>query len=358
MNKFDLWLGRANISNNIKIDLIKKFNTTENLWYHVVSKYDNIYNENTTNKLRAAWNEQEVQDVLRVIKNKGIKYTIYNDESYPEKLKNYMDSPFIIFYYGDLSPLSETYNAAIVGSRHCTNYGINTTQIITRDLSFNNINIISGMARGIDSEAHRTSIENNNFTCAVLGCGIDIIYPKENAELYNKIMNSGCIISEFLPGVKPLSYNFPKRNRIISALSDIVIIVEAGFKSGSLITASTAAEQGVDVISVPGSVFSEQSRGTNRLIRDGAYPFTEMKDIYNLLGIFNPAVMEQKKVTSNENEGNIIRFIGNTPVHIDDLIRSTNIDIKQLYEVLFEMQLKDEIMCIAGNYYAKINKEI
>ena len=135
------------------------------------------------------------------------------------------------------------------------------------------------MAKGIDTFAHESCLDNESYTCAVLGSGLDIIYPKQNLKIFNKIVEKGAVISEFVPGTPPYAYNFPQRNRIISALSDIIIVVEAGEKSGSLITANLALEQGKDVMAVPGSIFSYESKGTNKLIKDGAFPLTSANAI-------------------------------------------------------------------------------
>ena len=156
----------------------------------------------------------------------------------------------------------------------------------------------------------------------------------------------------------PYSFNFPARNRIISALGDVILIVEAGYKSGSLITASSALEQGKDVMVVPGSIFSDQSRGANKLIKDGAYVFTAMEDIFDLLGIKNKSVGTNNNINISSKEERIFSILSSDPIHIDDIIRITNVDIKQLYEVLFELQLKNAIMCLSGNYYVKINSTI
>ncbi|WP_404814391.1 DNA-processing protein DprA [Clostridium algoriphilum] len=283
----------------------------------------------------------------------------YYEDAYPKKLKNYDDAPYTLFYKGNISPLNKGYNISIVGSRKYSNYGKDVTKIICSDLCLNNINIISGMAKGIDTFAHESSLENQSYTCAVLGSGLDIVYPKQNLKVFNEIVEKGAVISEFLPGTPPYAYNFPLRNRIISALSDIIIVVEAGEKSGSLITANLALEQGKDVMAVPGSIFSCESKGTNKLIKDGAYPLTCSGDIFDLMGI---EMREQNKtiVKSDSSHVNkqVYSIINDSPLHINDIIRVTNIDIKQLYGVLFEMQIKNEILCLAGNYYVKVNYKI
>jgi DNA processing protein len=359
MNKYDIWFACTEISNFEKINLIKAFKNTENLWYHIINKrHQDLIDVRIAGKLVGSWDGERINSIQTKISGIGSGYVTYFDDRYPEKLKNIEDPPFNLFYYGDLEKLNPNPCVAIVGSRDCSPYGINVTKFITKDLSANNISVISGMAKGIDSIAHKTSLDNGGFTCAVLGSGIDVIYPKENTLLYKKLLEKGCVISEFVPGTRPFAYNFPLRNRIISALSTVIVIVEAGLKSGSLITASRALEQGKEVISVPGSIFSEQSKGTNKLIVDGAYPFTCMDDIYDILGIKCIKQLHKTYAVNNEYESKVCRVLSDNPIHIDDIIRMVDIDIKRLYELLFEMQVKDEIMCLAGNYYVKVNNNV
>jgi DNA processing protein len=362
MNIYEIWLACALISNREKIHLINNYNCAENLWNKVIERNEtnNIY-PSIINKLQCAWNIKNIEDISEYIKVKEIRCAVYNSIGYPKRLSELEDAPYVLFYMGDIEVLDSMHSVSIVGSRGCTHYGMDAARIISSELAKNNIAVISGMARGIDSIAHKCCIENNGFTAAILGCGIDIIYPKENNSLFKQICKSGCVISEFLPGTPPNSYNFPKRNRIISALSDVVVIVEAGEKSGTLITASAALEQGKDIFAVPGSIFSEHSKGTNKLIKDGAYPFTSMEDIFSILKLEYAANQYQKEennpILSGEQQ-KINSILCNKPIHIDDIIRITNIDIQVMYEVLFEMQLRNEIRCLAGNYYVKINEKI
>ena len=359
MNDYDIWFSLVKLSPKIKLKLINEFHNTENIWYGVHNKKTEYFNKILMDVLNNAWNENEIASVKRNLEINEIKSISYNEDNYPKKLKYYDDAPFTLFYKGNIMPLNEGYNISIVGSRKYSNYGKDVTKIICKDLCDNNINIISGMAKGIDTFAHDSCLNNEGYTCAVLGSGLDIVYPKENFKIFNKIVQSGCVISEFLPGTPPYSYNFPQRNRIISALSDIIIVIEAGEKSGSLITANLALEQGKDVMAVPGSIFSLESKGTNKLIKDGAFPLTCVNDIFNLLGI---EMKDQKDTTvrsfNSEIHKGIYRIINDSPLHINDIIRITNIDIKQLYEVLFEMQIKNEILCLSGNYYVKVNDKI
>lgn len=356
MNNYDIWLANSKVSNAVKINLIRKYKTSQNVWYHTIDKEDKVnIKYEVIEALRVSWNMAVIGTIEEKIEKNGIRYVTYTDDNFPERLRLIEDPPFILFYYGDIDKLGKGYSISLVGSRKCTPYGINVTKFITKDICANNINVISGMAKGIDGYAHKTALESGGFTCAVLGCGIDIIYPRENRNLYFDMQKNGCILSEFIPGTQPFSYNFPMRNRIISALSDIVIIVEAGTRSGSLITANCALDQGKDVMVVPGSVFSEQSQGTNRLIRDGANPFTSIDDIYSTLGIKRKNNSKEVKILRSTYEDKILNILSDSPLHIDDIIRMADIDIKHLYEVLFEMQLRDEVICLTGNYYVKTN---
>ena len=360
MNDYDIWFSLVKLSPKIKLKLINEFHNTENIWYYGVhNKKTEYFNKTLMAVLNNAWDENEIDNVKRNLEINEIKSISYFEDNYPKKLKDYDDAPFTLFYKGNIMPLNEGYNISIVGSRKYSNYGKDVTKIICKDLCANNINIISGMAKGIDTFAHESCLINQGYTCAILGSGLDIIYPKENIKIFNEIVRNGCVISEFLPGTPPYAYNFPQRNRIISALSDIIIIIEAGEKSGSLITANLALEQGKDVMAVPGSIFSVESKGTNKLIKDGAFPLTCINDIFNLIGI----EMKDQKDTivrsfNSEIHKGLYKIINDSPLHINDITRITNIDIKQLYEVLFEMQVKNEILCLSGNYYVKVNDKI
>lgn len=356
MIKYYIWFSMISMSYKNKLDILKEYKDLKYLYE--ICKANELNNKILQNKLLSAWNEELIESIINTIYHNDIKIISYFDNVFPEKLKQYEDAPSILYYKGDIEKLNNGYNVALVGSRKCTNYGMNVTKIISTELSKNNINIISGMAKGIDTIAHSSCLENQGYTCAILGSGLDRIYPAENKLLYGSIIHSGCVISEFPPGTPPLAFNFPIRNRIISELSDIVIIVEAGLKSGSLITARLALDLGIDVMSVPGSIFSEQSKGSNKLIKDGAFPLTSIEDIYDLLNLTFIGNFNSKNEELNNIEKKIYNALSDSPIHLDDIIKTTNVDIKHLYEVLFELQLKDEILCLAGNYYVKNNKVI
>ncbi|KOA20859.1 hypothetical protein CLHOM_04470 [Clostridium homopropionicum DSM 5847] len=359
MNEYEIWFAISKLPYSIKNNLVKQFGNVARIWHHTISyEKHSLINDKIILALKEAWDMELIKYISKKILSEGINTVVITDEMYPNRLKEYDDSPYMLFYKGDITKLNDPYNISIVGSRTCTSYGINVTNIICEHMNNNKVNIISGMARGIDSIAHENCIKNNSYTCAVLGSGIDVVYPKENYSLYKNIIKNGCVISQFLPGTKPYAYNFPIRNKIISALGDVLIVVEANDKSGSLITATYAIEQGKEVLAVPGNIFSSQSKGTNKLIKEGANIFTNIEQIFDILHIKNNIQETKFSKSMKPLEKTVYEKIDNTPLHFDDILRATKIDIKQLYEVLFELQLKDEIMCISGNYFVKNNKKV
>lgn len=357
MNIYDLWFSCVKISNKLKNSILKNFKSTRELYIRTICNDDFMFLHKNYSKIydkfKKAWNKLELENMLEYCNTNGINAINFCDNFYPERLKNYEDSPAVLFYKGNIKKLNQNFNVSIVGARDCSLYGKNLASLISGEIAANNINIISGMAKGIDSYAQDAAVKKNGYTCAVLGSGVDVIYPRQNRKLYENILERGCVLSEFIPKTKPYSYNFPLRNRIISGLSDVVIVIEAGEKSGALITANYALEQGKDVMAVPGSVFSDKSRGTNRLIKDGAYVFTCLEDLFDILSVEYKNKNYEKKCDLNNNEKKICDVIGNIPIHIDEISRITNVDIKRLYEVLFELQLKGKIICLAGSYYVK-----
>ncbi len=296
--------------------------------------------------------DEKVEEFLNKIHDKKISFTIYGDDDYPKDLMNLYMPPAIIYYKGDLN-LVKTETAAIVGSRKCSYYGSAITKSISNYLSLMNITIVSGAARGIDSIAHRVAIEKHNKTIAVLGCGIDIYYPMENKKLIDKIAEDGLVISEFPLGYPPFPKNFPQRNRIISALSKLIIITEATEKSGSLYTATFALELGKDVMVVPGNVTENNYKGCNNLIKEGSLMYTSKDDLSTYFG---KEILEDESILS-EDEKKILQFINFTPKHLEDIKKYSKIDYEKLNILLLNLQFKNKITCIVGNYYVKCVNE-
>lgn len=359
MNLYDIWFNCVSLQNQVKNELLENFNAPEEIWKYI-NKGGSFDSKTIDKALRSSMNMDSIKKTIEVVEAKEMHVINCRDEKYPQKLKELPDYPYLIYYYGDIKKVNTLKAVSMVGSRRCTAYGRNAATEIASGLAKYQVNIVSGMARGIDSVSHWAAINNDGFTTAVMGCGLDRIYPTENRKLFNEIKSHGCLISEFPPGTPPFAYNFPLRNRIISGLSDMIIVVEAAKDSGSLITAGRAADQGRTVMAVPGSVFSKQSKGTNELIRDGADIFIDMDQLLETLGILkqNDEKDNLKKVFNDTKMETIYSVLTDTPTHIDDIIRITNIDISILYELLLEMQLENTIKCIAGSYYVRINDSL
>ncbi|MGA2782745.1 MAG: DNA-processing protein DprA [Smithella sp.] len=307
----------------------------------------------------------KVKEELELIDKNKINITTYQDELYPAKLMNIYDRPPFLYVRGNLN--KNDVNIAVVGSRLASTYGKYTTERICRELALKGLTIVSGMARGIDSTAHRGALTAQGRTIAVLGSGLDVIYPPENKKLFAEIIENGAVISEFPLGTPPRSTNFPTRNRIISGMSYGVVIVEAGEKSGSLITARLALEQGREVFAVPGSIDAAGSRGTNKLIKQGAKLIENTDDILEEILpqiertiVLKPhSIVNSKVIAAKSSEilsavdQKIIGFISGDRVHIDDLISSTGLSSADILSALTTLELKGIVQQHTGKFFSK-----
>ncbi|AGX42410.1 DNA-processing protein DprA [Clostridium saccharobutylicum] len=347
---YELWLILLDLTNHQKIKLIDKYENEENVY----NNFEEILKNNSAiaKKIKNFQKEDlkcKVFKLKETLVKKGIHFITYANPLYREKLRGISNPPYFLFYMGNIGVINNK-SIAVVGSRKCSNYGLAVTKLLTKELITNNITLISGGARGIDSIAHKTALEDDGVNICVLGCGIDIVYPSENKFLFSKIAEKGVVISEFLIGTRPLRYNFPKRNRIISGLSDSVIVVEASERSGSLITARLAQQQGKKVIVTPGSIFYDGASGSNKLIRDGCTICTDVEDLRVLLSLEHVNI---KPMNIAPEKSEILDLISDSPIHIDDIFKNMSVDRGALYALLFEMQIKNEIICLPGNYYVK-----
>ncbi|HJV65436.1 MAG TPA: DNA-processing protein DprA [Geomonas sp.] len=274
-------------------------------------------------------------------------------ERYPRLLMEIPDPPPYLYVLGELSG-SET-AVAIVGSRRASQYGLATATRLARDLVNQGVTVVSGMARGIDTAAHWGALKAGGRSVAVLGCGIDVIYPPENANLHQALRESGALISEFPMGTAPLAENFPRRNRIISALSKGVVVVEAGEASGSLITAHYALEQGREVFAVPGNVTMSGSRGCNGLIKEGAKLVERVEDILEELSleVKAPAELPQPAAFSlTPQEAEVYTLLCRGPLQIDDIIVESALTAGEVSATLLRLELKGAVMQLPGKYFA------
>jgi DNA processing protein len=270
-----------------------------------------------------------------------VNVLVCEDPTYPSRLKEIYDYPPVLYVRGSLPAEDETC-LAIVGTRRPTVYGRQVTEEIVADLARSKITIVSGLARGIDSVAHRAALDAGGKTAAVFGSGLDIVYPAENAKLAQAVMENGALISEYPLGVKPKAENFPLRNRIMSGLSLGVLVVEAGEKSGALITAHQAVEQNREVFAIPGSILSPASQGTNRLIQEGAKLVRNYADILQELNL--TIVVQQAEIKefspASEIESAILNQLSSEPNHIDEICRHSALTMPEVSSTLAILELK------------------
>lgn len=281
------------------------------------------------------------------VRIKGAEILTDFDDDYPEALKSIDDRPMILYVRGSLKK-EDAAAIGIVGSRKATSYGKWACEKISGDLAGLGVTIVSGMASGIDTYAHRAALDSEGRTIAVLGCGVDVVYPQKNKTLYEEISSNGAVISEFPLGTQPLPFHFPMRNRIISGLSLGIAVIEAQEKSGSLITASYAASQGKDVFAVPGNINSLYSSGTNLLIKDGAKPLLTTEDIIEEIPVLrsNSRKMFNKgheKIPLSETEKKVLGVLQEGPLHSDIIALRTGLDISTVLGTLMILEMKETI---------------
>lgn len=305
---------------------------------------------------------KEFDSLLRIAGKKSIHIICISDEAYPENLRKVFDAPVLLYYRGRLDK-SDKYSLSIVGTRTPTEYGKYNCEKFTEKLSGLGIPLISGFARGVDSIVHSVCIKNNNLTYAVLGSGVDVVYPSENRKLYNEILENGAVISEFPIGAKPDKVNFPKRNRIISGISLGTLVIESGIKGGSLLTAEFAVDQDKEVFSIPGYINSKQSEGTNEIIKRGqAKLVTNIDDIISELEIKLKPILkkdliekEEKAVKDlNEIERKIYNMLEYEPIHIDKINETTGLSVSDCLVNLLSLEFKNLVRQTPGKNFIKI----
>lgn len=354
-----IWLSSLNIGNHNIRKLIEEFPNLGDLWYSKKEKLKGIgrFNYPIINKILKNRNKDYLNRLFDNIESQNIKIITILDKDYPKHLLYIDDKPNVIYMKGNLLE-EDNLAISIVGSRKSTNYGKWAAEKFSKELVEMGITIISGLANGIDTIAHKTALENNGRTIAVLGTGIDKIYPARNKDLYKDIEEYGALITEFPIGTKPFAYNFPQRNRIISGLSMGIIVIEAQEKSGSLITATHASNQGKDVFALPGNINSVFSRGTNKLIRDGAIPLLELEDIIEEISEFkelrNKSIIKNKVDLDNfsDLEVKIIECLKMQATHCDEISYKTGIDISELNSMLTILELKGIIKELGGRVFS------
>lgn len=362
------------------LDYLQLINTNgigPKTFHQLSEKYGSVHQaiKNLPSKYNL-WNRDLAQKEFDLANHLGVKIIISNSSEYPQALLNIPDYPPVLYAKGNYTLLNSTMSLAIVGSRNASINGRKLASKIAYDLTNQGVLIVSGMARGIDSSSHKGALyacNQQGGTIAVLGTGVDIPYPDENKELYEQICRQGCVISEFPLNTKPQANNFPRRNRIISGLSNGVLVVEANLHSGSLITAYTAAEQNREVMAVPGSPLDGRSQGTNKLIKDGAYLVENAEDIINILQTNSLAQTTQHKLSPQpdllttpldndikidnipqQKTSSVMDYLTHEGVDIDEIIQASGLDSAVVNAELLYLELEGKISRQPGNKVALI----
>jgi DNA processing protein len=288
----------------------------------------------------------------------GIKILTWMDEEYPTRLKEIEQPPPVLYIRGEYL-MDDLFAVAIVGTRKVTPYGRQVTEEIASFLAANGITVVSGLARGVDAIAHQAALKAGGRTMAVLGSGVDKIYPPEHRGLAEQMMERGAIVSDYAVGAPPDASNFPPRNRIISGLSLAVVVVEAAETSGALITAEFAAAQGREIFAVPGSILAPQSKGTNRLIQKGAQPLLTPADLMQALDLTRMGEHKsaRKVLPSDETEALVLNALGGEPLHVDEIRNQANLPIEKISAALAMMELKGMVRQVGGMNYVAVREE-
>ena len=358
--EYEFWFARIQgVPAQKKICLRECMKSAEAIYYIEETRLRSFefLNEQEREKIIRAGEDREYKTEYEKMTERGIRFIPYFSPEYPEQLKEIQDPPYALYVKGRL-PEPGTKKAAVIGARRCTPYGEKYAIDFARALASRGVEIISGMARGIDGMGHRGALMAGGHTYAVLGCGADVCYPREHIGLYSDILEQGGgIISELAPGTAPLPRHFPARNRIISGLSDAVLVMEAGKKSGSLITVDMALEQGRDVYALPGPANSTLSDGCNRLIRQGAGILLSPEELLEEWGLSDAGSPAERKLgvkkekTLESEEKLVYSCLGLYPKSADQIVSETKLCIRKVLDLLISLELQGYVEEISKNYY-------
>ena len=347
--------------NYSEIEKILSLSTSAEEFFDFSSKQWNDFDlkVNILKRINSKELKNQAENIFKKCKKENIKIISKDPKDYPLNLLNISSKPILLYVKGALS-VKDEFSFAIVGSRKCSDYGRIVTSKISGELSKLDIPIVSGMARGVDSAGQRGALEGGGESFAILGCGVDICYPRDAIGLYMDLQERGGVISEFPIGTKPLPKHFPARNRIISGLADAVLVIEAKEKSGSLITADMALEQGKDVYALPGPINSTLSRGCNLLIKQGADLLLSPEELLEEWG-FSFGKNQQKKNLIKfplESEENMVySCLDFHPKNLEQLLGMTSYSVSELLDILVRLELKGVIKEVSKNYYAIVEEK-
>lgn len=359
---YEYWLANAaGISDRKKRKLREKLGSGEELYNIEETKLMQIpfLEEKEKTALLSAKksaSKREAEREYRELEKKKIRFVPYFSPEYPKRLEKTTGAPYALYVKGKL-PEETAVTAAIVGARTCTPYGEAQALEYGQALAQAGVSVVSGMARGIDGAGQRGALNGGGEIYSVLGCGVDICYPRENFGLYMDMQKRGGVLSELAPGTKPLPYHFPARNRIISGLSDYVLVMEAREKSGSLITADLALEQGKDVYALPGPVTSPLSRGCHRLLKEGAGILVSPEDLLDEMNLGSAKVgqiiIKNEKMLETR-EKLVYSCLGFSPKGVNQLAEETRLPAREVLQQLFSLQMRGIIKEISKNYYVRV----
>lgn len=365
MHKFYcLWFHVLNLPEVFKYTLWKQVLSCQKIYEADDDFYKSIgIDPEKTQKIQASKKDlEDLQNYYESLEHQGITMVTIEDEDYPDRLKVIDDPPIVFFLKGDKT-LVNWPSIAIVGARKCTEYGYSVANELGNELGKAGFSVVSGMALGIDEAAHKGALSKGNRTLAVLGCGVDICYPKQNRTLYQALLERGGLLSEFLPGTEPRAYQFPMRNRIISGLSLGTVVVEAAQRSGSLITAHLALAQNREVFAVPGNMNNPLSKGTNKLIQAGAKMVTCVEDIIEELVYQLPVQYDnfENNYTNNpillldKVEIMVYDNLSWQPTPLLDVAQKSNMSEHQIEKILLKLEIKGFITRLPGRRYVRLN---
>lgn len=353
-----LWLGMfPNITNMILNKMISSFGGVRELWEADEQLLRDRLTEKQCRYILESRDKEKIRSYEKKLSDRGILYVYPGHEQYPQRLLSIPDRPNLLYIKGRIDRVKELtameqYAIAVVGARKLSDYGRRNAGYFAGKLAKAGTVIVSGLAAGADSIAHQSALEAGGFTIAVLGCGINVCYPRENYQLFHEICKKGLVISEYGLDVEPLPYRFPHRNRIISGLSDGVLVVEAREKSGSLITADQALEQGKEVYAIPGKIYDENSRGCNNLIKQGAACVTSPGDICNAIG---DDMKNTPFIDLSKEEQEVLAVLKGEAKRIDDICNELHKIPVDVIGILFDLEQKNLVKQDAFCCYRKRN---
>ena len=361
-NLMNTWLVSSSLPPSVLRTILGIFGRSSDVYHAFRTRYSRI-SCLIPEKNRMLLLSHSDENYLKSMEDKLTQYQIrsvtLSDAAYPENLKNIPDPPAVLFYRGNLSSLSGRV-LSLIGSRNASYSGLRASKMIARDLSDHGVTVISGLASGIDQAAHEGCLEGNSPTVAVLGCGLDIVYPQSNSKLSEEILSRhGAMISEYIPGEKPLGFHFPVRNRIISGLSRAVVLVEAKIRSGSMTTIRHALDQGREVFVYPGEAGSPYYEGNHTLLREGARFFTKAEEILQDMDwLDNPPIVRQNIDCStpsdallNNDERKVIDALKPGKLTLDQISDRTGLDVSELLGTVTLLQIKGFLILLPGKFY-------